>query len=89
MHRANKADGETFLVTETTCGAPVRDKSKSFNTISNTFGALSGAAIVVRVVSKLITRAEFGLDDYTIFAAFTSGIPSSVLTVHGMIPFFP
>lgn len=74
----------TKNVTETTCGAPVRDKSRWFNTISNTFGALSGVAIVVRVVSKLVTGAEFGLDDYTIFATFVSGIPSSVLEVHGL-----
>lgn len=40
--------------------------------------------MVLRVVSKLVTRAEFGLDDYSIFVTFASGIPSSVLEVHGL-----
>lgn len=74
----------TKNITETTCGAPVRDKSGYFNAISNTFAGLSGAVVALRVVSKLVTGAEFGLDDYSIFVAFASGIPSSVLEVHGL-----
>ncbi|KAG0647987.1 hypothetical protein D0Z07_5878 [Hyphodiscus hymeniophilus] len=74
----------TKNITENLCGAPVRDKRAQFNALSITFGAVSGAAIVLRVVSKLVTRAEFGLDDYFILATFGSGIPSSVLEVHGL-----
>jgi hypothetical protein len=70
------------------CGAPIRDKSSQFNTISNTFAGLTGAVVVLRIVSKIITGAEFGLDDYTIFITFATGIPSSVLTVHGGITFY-
>lgn len=74
----------TKNITETTCGVVVRDKSGYFDAVSNTFAGLSGAAVALRVVSKLVTRAEFGLDDYSLFVAFASGIPSSILEVHGL-----
>ena len=74
----------TKNITENLCGAPIRDKRAQFNTLSITFGVFSGAAIVLRVISKLVSRAEFGLDDYSIFATFISGLPSSVLAEHGL-----
>ncbi|KAH7410677.1 CFEM domain-containing protein [Cadophora sp. MPI-SDFR-AT-0126] len=74
----------TKNITETLCGAPIRDKRAYFNNISNSFAALSGVAIVLRVISKVTTRMDFGLDDYSIFATFIAGIPSSVLVVHGL-----
>lgn len=75
----------TKNITETLCGAPIRDKSGQFSALANTFGGLSAAAIVLRVVSKLVTRADFGLDDYFIIATFATGLPSTVLETVGLI----
>ncbi|CZR67823.1 related to integral membrane protein PTH11 [Phialocephala subalpina] len=74
----------TKNVTQTTCGAPIRDKSGLYNTISNVFGAVSGAAVAIRLVSKFFTKSEVWLDDYFIAITLATGIPSSVLTVHGL-----
>jgi len=70
--------------TETTCGAPVRDKSGLYNNISIILGCISGAVVAVRLSSKWFTHADFGLDDYFIAITLAAGIPSSVLTVHGL-----
>lgn len=40
--------------------------------------------MALRIISKLVSRQEFGYDDYAILAAFATGIPSSVLEVHGL-----
>ena len=40
---------------------------------------------MLRAISKIVTGADFGLDDYSIFATFASGIPSSVISIHGLI----
>ncbi|KAH9224651.1 hypothetical protein DL95DRAFT_452399 [Leptodontidium sp. 2 PMI_412] len=74
----------TKNITETTCGASVRDKGGLFNAVSNTFASIAGAAVTLKVVSKLVTRAEFGADDYSVFATFALGIATSVLAVHGL-----
>ena len=64
----------------------MRNKSKWFNTITTTLGSLSGVAIVLRVVSKLILGMEIGLDDYTIILSFTTGVPATVILVRGIQP---
>lgn len=75
----------TKNVTETTCGAPVRNKSQSYYALSIAFGVISGAVVAVRLLSKFFTNSEFGLDDVFVTATLVTGIPSSVLTVHGII----
>jgi len=46
---------------------------------------ISGAIVLLRFFSKFVTNSEFGLDDYFIAITLATGIPSSVLTVHGVI----
>jgi hypothetical protein len=75
----------TKNVTETTCGAPIRNKSKPYYAMSISLGAISGAIVVLRFVSKFLANSELGLDDYFIAITLGVGIPSSVLTVHGII----
>lgn len=75
----------TKNVTETTCGAPIRNKSKPYYALSISFGTVSGAIVVLRFFSKWYANAELGLDDYFIAITLGIGIPSSVLTVHGVI----
>ena len=64
----------------------MRDKSKWFSTITTALGSLSGVAIVLRVVSKLILGMEIGPDDYTIILSFTTGVPATVILVQGIQP---
>jgi hypothetical protein len=75
----------TKNVTETTCGAPIRNKSKPYYALSISFGTISGAIVVLRFFSKYFANLDFGLDDYLIAITLGVGIPSSVLTVHGVI----
>lgn len=75
----------TKNVTETTCGAPIRNKSKPYYALSISFGVISGAIVLLRFFSKWFANAEIGLDDYFIAITLGTGIPSSVLTVHGVI----
>jgi hypothetical protein len=75
----------TKNITETTCGAPTRNKSRPYYALSISFGTISGAIVVLRFFSKFFANSEFGLDDYFIAITLGAGIPSSVLTVHGII----
>jgi hypothetical protein len=53
--------------------------------LSITFGVLSGTVVLIRFLSKYFANSELGLDDYLIAVTLGTGIPSSVLTVHGVI----
>jgi hypothetical protein len=48
-------------------------------------GTISGAIVLLRFFSKYIAGSELGLDDWFIAITLGVGIPSSVLTVHGII----
>jgi hypothetical protein len=55
-----------------------------YQVISNVLGSVSGAVVLLRLVSRYMASGDFGLDDYTILITLLSGIPSSVLTIHGL-----
>ncbi|PSN67023.1 hypothetical protein BS50DRAFT_621135 [Corynespora cassiicola Philippines] len=75
----------TKNVTTTACGAPIRDRSGLYKTISNTMGIISAACVLLRLVYKMVlTMSEIGLDDWFILITCLSGVPSSVINVHGM-----
>lgn len=68
----------------TNCGAPVRDKSQRYATLSNVLVSITGVFVALRFGFKIfITEAEFGLDDYAVIATFFTTIPSAILTVYG------
>lgn len=46
---------------------------------------ISGAIVLLRFFSKYFANADLGLDDWFIAITLGVGIPSSVLTVHGII----
>ncbi len=75
----------TKNITETTCGAPIRNKSRPYYALSISFGTISGAIVVLRFFSRFVTNVELGLDDYFIGITLATGIPSTVITVHGSI----
>ncbi|KAG4441555.1 hypothetical protein IFR05_002940 [Cadophora sp. M221] len=72
-------------VTETICKAPIRDVSASYFTINITFGVLSVAVVLVRLIARFFTQASLGLDDVFIFVTMIFGVPSMVLTSHGIL----
>jgi hypothetical protein len=48
-------------------------------------GTITGAIVLLRFLSKIFANSELGLDDWFIGITLMVGIPSSVLTVHGII----
>ena len=73
--------------TSTTCDAAIRDKGSLYNAISTTFGTISGAVIVLRIGTKFSMKSDqskLWFDDLFIVITLVSGIPSSVLNVHGL-----
>ncbi|RFU28030.1 hypothetical protein B7463_g8306, partial [Scytalidium lignicola] len=75
----------TKNVTDTTCDAPIRNRSRPYYALSISFGTISAAIVLVRLFSKFFTHSEFGFDDYFIVLTIGTGIPSDVLTAHGII----
>ncbi|TDZ33861.1 Satratoxin biosynthesis SC1 cluster protein 4 [Colletotrichum spinosum] len=74
----------TKNVTQTTCHAPVRDRTAAYNTISITMGTLSGIFVVIRLVHKVLaTMGDLGMDDWFILITLGSGIPGTVINTHG------
>jgi hypothetical protein len=70
--------------TQTACGAPIRSKTEQYRVISNVLGCISAAAVALRMFSVYTTHGKFGLDDYAIAITLVSGIPSTILTIHGL-----
>ncbi|KAK7935069.1 hypothetical protein PG985_000564 [Apiospora marii] len=70
-------------VTQTMCGAPIRDKRSMYNVISCTLMAISCLLVIIRLAyKKLCTTVELGLDDYFIFLALLNCVPSAIINVH-------
>lgn len=75
----------TKNVTSTTCGAPIRDRSGLYCTISTTLAVISAVMVLLRVGYKTaMTTMELGLDDCFVFITLLSGVPSSAINVLGM-----
>ncbi|KAK8134914.1 hypothetical protein PG984_006926 [Apiospora sp. TS-2023a] len=77
----------TKNLTATGCHAPVRDKGWLYDNISIIFGTLSGAFVLMRLVSKLfIMKTDLGFDDWAVLVTVFVGIPSTVINVHAVSP---
>jgi hypothetical protein len=70
--------------TSTICHDPIRDKTVLYNTVSDVLATLSGVLVLVRILSKFYLHSDFGADDYLVVITFLSGVPTSVMTVHGL-----
>ncbi|KAK8113112.1 hypothetical protein PG984_013638 [Apiospora sp. TS-2023a] len=69
-------------VTQTMCGAPIRDKRSMYNYISCTLMAVACLFVVIRIsYKKLCTTVELGLDDWFIFLALLNCVPSAIINV--------
>jgi hypothetical protein len=72
-------------VTQTTCKAPIRDVSKSYYALAIAFGVISAAVVLLRLSARFFTQSSFGLDDLFISITLVFGVPSIILTVHGIL----
>lgn len=72
----------TMNITQTTCNRPIRDKSKTYQIVSNTLVIIAALFIVQRFAFKLYARLEFGLDDWCTLGTLVAGIPSTVINAH-------
>ncbi|QUC20665.1 uncharacterized protein UV8b_04906 [Ustilaginoidea virens] len=66
------------------CNEPVRDKNKTYMTISDTFGIISGLVVIQRFAFKLWAKQDFGLDDWFALATIVTGAPSTVINTYGV-----
>ncbi|KAJ4320912.1 hypothetical protein N0V84_005616 [Fusarium piperis] len=66
------------------CGAPIRDRSQQFVTLSTTLTVVAGVFVAIRFGHILtISTIDFNIDDWLVLAAMLSVIPSAVITVYG------
>ncbi|KAG6018709.1 hypothetical protein E4U41_003649 [Claviceps citrina] len=69
----------TKNMTSTSCGAPVRDKSRRYVIISNSFGVTSALFVGQRFGYKIWAGLGLGPDDWFTLATLLSGVPSTVM----------
>ncbi|KAL5374849.1 hypothetical protein PMIN06_012375 [Paraphaeosphaeria minitans] len=75
----------TKNITTTSCGAPFRDRSAIYCTMSTTLAVLSAALVLLRLGYKMaMTSMELGLDDCFVFITLVSAAPSAAINVLGL-----
>ncbi|ORY58549.1 CFEM domain-containing protein [Pseudomassariella vexata] len=75
----------TKNLTETNCHAPIRDKSRDYSITAVTLGSVAGLFLILRVVHKFfVLKSALGMDDWFVIVVIISGIPSTVMSVHGL-----
>ncbi|KAG6042402.1 hypothetical protein E4U39_006011 [Claviceps sp. Clav50 group G5] len=76
---------DTKSITSMSCGLPIRDKSRTYVTISNTFGALSAVLVLQRFAYKIWAGLDLGLDDWFTLVTLISGVPSTVMNAKALV----
>lgn len=74
----------TKNLTDTSCQSPIRNKSQLYSNLATILGAITAGVVVLRFASRFVTGSSFWLDDYFIGVSLVAGIPSTVLSVHGL-----
>ncbi|KAL7947901.1 hypothetical protein V8C42DRAFT_268966 [Trichoderma barbatum] len=76
----------TMNLTQTVCGAPVRDRAIRFKTMNLALSSVTLLIAGIRFVSKYLfsIRQAFGPDDWTMLAAGFIGIPCIVFNILGL-----
>lgn len=75
----------TQNITNTACGAPIRDRGKKYTVISNIMGPLSGAFVIQRIAYKIWAGLDFGWDDWFCLITIVSGIPATIFNAHQLV----
>ena len=72
--------------TATTCGAPIRDRSKIQADVAIILGVITGVMVLIRILFKaFITQMGLAMDDWFILATVVGGIPNTYLGIHGTV----
>ncbi|KAL7788736.1 hypothetical protein V8C37DRAFT_387911 [Trichoderma ceciliae] len=76
----------TMNLTQTACGAPVRDRSGRFKTMNFALSSVTILIAGIRFLSKYLfsIRRGFGPDDWTMLAAGFVGIPCIIFNIFGL-----
>lgn len=74
----------TKNVTQTICGAPIRDRSGTANNLAMSLGIISGVVVLIRTGFKLWSGLGVASDDLAILLTFFAGLPSTVMLVVGV-----
>ncbi|KAL7945045.1 GPCR, PTH11-type [Trichoderma barbatum] len=75
---------QTMNITAVGCNQPIRDKSKAYIALSNTFGILAGIFVLQRLVYKFWAKLGMSGDDWMTLATVLLGSPSTAISAHGV-----
>lgn len=71
-------------VSETTCGAPIRDRSNELQVISVSLVTIAALCVFIRFGYKLLlARTDLGLDDWLVLGTLFVALPSPVIFAQG------
>ncbi|KAH8898896.1 hypothetical protein GQ53DRAFT_614295, partial [Thozetella sp. PMI_491] len=76
----------TMNLTQSTCGAPVRDSRYSYIVLNDTLGTFIGISVLQRILTKLYWKLNIDIDDWCILITmvlFTT--PSLAINVYGLV----
>jgi predicted Co/Zn/Cd cation transporter (cation efflux family) len=73
-------------LTQTTCGAPVRDARRSYVILNDVYGVLIGISVLQRIGAKLYWKLGIEADDWCILATTVFlVVPSLVINVYALV----
>ncbi|CAI6331747.1 unnamed protein product [Periconia digitata] len=68
------------------CGVPLRNHGQDYAVLSNVMISVAGAFVIMRFAFKgIVSRSDFGYDDWCVLATAICGIPSALVTVYGTV----
>ncbi len=76
----------TKNLTESACDRPIRDKSGTLITLSNTLGIITGLFVLQRFAFKIFSRLDIHLDDWFTLLTTLVGVPATVINRYGLPP---
>ncbi|KAG4028589.1 hypothetical protein MFRU_020g00320 [Monilinia fructicola] len=71
----------TKNVTETMCGAPVRDRTKDPSYIGVIGGGIALVAYLLRIISSILTVRQWGSDDWAMSSVVALAVPPTIFSV--------
>jgi hypothetical protein len=76
----------TMNLTQSSCGAPVRDSRNSYVALNDVLGVVIGISILQRIATKLYWKLHIEIDDWCVLLTmilFT--VPSLAINVYGLV----
>jgi hypothetical protein len=71
-------------ITSSTCGAPIRNRSREYNAISISLGTITNVIVVIRIAYQYFSSAgSLGWDDLFIVITLCTGIPGTIINSVG------